>query len=243
MKQLLPFLFFLFLSFQISAQGEFTVEPNPNVESFQLDLGNNDTETLMHSIFINNYDEFRRVKWTVTLQGANCPAEWEYKVCDANNCYVWGVLTNEGGPVDVAVELMPGDTSRLDLYYKPNGIKGCCTPVIHLRDFDAPTDILATASYDVCIDDLTTSVTEQEKVSLKVYPNPTADYISISTNDFVEELWISNILGKRVRNFKTNVGNSYDVSMLPDGIYLVSMVDKSNKVMKTVRISKRAIRP
>ena len=153
------------------------------------------------------------------------------------------MLSNEGAQIDIPVELMPGDTSRLDLYYKPNGVKGCCSPYINLRDFDNPGNVLATALYDVCIDDVTTSVTEQEKASLKVYPNPTADYISISTNDFVEELWISNILGKRVRNFKTNVGNSYDLSMLPDGIYLVSMVDKDNKVMKTVRISKRAIRP
>ena len=51
------------------------------------------------------------------------------------------------------------------------------------------------------------------------------------------------MLGKRVRTFDTSFGNKYDIADLPEGIYLVSMVDANRKVVKTVRISKRGIRP
>lgn len=242
MKQLLPYFFFLFLSFQLSAQDNVTVEPNPFEDTFVVDLSNNSTEIIMHTVFINNFDETKTFKWQVALNSAGCPSQWQYKVCDANACYLWGVLTNEGGPVHEAVVLEPGDTSRLDLYVQPNGVAGCCNPSIFISEFEAPNTLLATAQYDVCIESAT-AVTEREKANLKVYPNPTADYISISNNNFVKKVWVSNILGKRVRMFNTTLGNNYDISMLPDGIYLVSMVDDNNKVLKTVRISKRAIRP
>jgi hypothetical protein len=86
-------------------------------------------------------------------------------------------------------------------------------------------------------------LTEQEKSRLRIYPNPVTDYMTVTRNTFIRQLWVSNILGKRVKTFNTNANGKYDVSDLPDGIYLVSMVDGAKKVVRTVRMSKRSIRP
>ena len=74
-------------------------------------------------------------------------------------------------------------------------------------------------------------------------PNPTANAISITRNPYVKQLYVSNILGKRVKIFNAYSNGKYDLSDLPDGIYLVSMVDSNRKVIKTVRVSKRNVRP
>ena len=169
MKQLLPIFLFLFLSFQISAQDDLVVNPNPNIQVFEVDLDNNSSQVKIHGVFVNTSNDNMSVKWQVVPNGSGCPSEWDYQVCDANQCYIWGVLSNEGGPVNVPVELAPGDSSILDLYIRPNGVGGCCNPNIFLSHFDDPTNVIATAEYDICIESAT-AVTEREKANLRVYP-------------------------------------------------------------------------
>ncbi len=242
MKQLIPFFLFILLTLQIQAQADLVVEPNPYLETFLIDFSNPNASEIAYGIFTNTSDQTMNVKWELITSGTNCPEEWDFKICDKNNCNIYGVATNYGGPVTVPVELNPGDTSVLQLYFKPNGVSGCGQPMIQLSNINDATNIIATADYDVCVENAT-DVSEREKSTLRVFPNPTANFISVSNNNFVKKIWISNILGKRVQAFATHNGSSYDVSHLPDGIYLVSMVDEYNKVVKTVRISKRNIRP
>ena len=240
MKQLLPIFIFIFISFQAISQ-DVTVEPNPYINTFAVDLSTSNTEAIAHTEMVNNSSGTLNVKWVI-VPGDNCPSEWKYLVCDKNNCYTTAVTTNQGGPVNNPVILAAGEKAILDLHIKPNQTAGSCIPKIEVRNYDDPSVLYQTADYDVKIDALS-AATEREKANLKVFPNPTSNYISLSENHFVSKLWVSNILGKRVRTFRTSVGNNYDVSSLPDGIYLVSMVDEDNKVLKTVRISKRSIRP
>ena len=241
MKRLIPPFFLLFLSFQILAQDDLLVIPNPYIDTFRVDLSDNDAQAKTHGFFVNISDETLSVKWQLALNGAGCPSEWEYQICDSNQCYIWGVHTN-APPVDNPVILEPGDSSLLDLYFRPNGVAGCCTPTIFLSHYDDPTNIIATAEFDICIENIT-AVMEQERANLRVFPNPTTSHISLSENDFVKSIWVSNILGRRVKTFPVSYSNQYDLSDLPSGIYLVSMVDKDNVILKTVRINKYALRP
>jgi Secretion system C-terminal sorting domain len=140
------------------------------------------------------------------------------------------------------VIMLPNDTAKLELNVFPIGQGGTANVHINLYDLSDPKKLLNTAYYFVNIDGLT-PITEGDKGRLRIYPNPVTDYLTITRNTFVKQLWVSNILGKRVRTFDTAFGNKYDVADLPDGIYLVSMVDANRRVVKTVRISKRSIRP
>ncbi|MBI5916204.1 MAG: T9SS type A sorting domain-containing protein [Bacteroidetes bacterium] len=80
-------------------------------------------------------------------------------------------------------------------------------------------------------------------MSLRAYPNPTLGQFSITNNPLVKKVVLFNILGKQVKSFQHMNGNQYDISGVPDGLYLVSMLDAKGQTLKTVRMTKRAIRP
>ena len=252
MKQLLPFVFFLLFTYSLSAQLSVDVYPDDLNFSFEYDITDSDywnewTEPVAHAVVTNTSGQTINLRWEIEeLAGSECPDEWEYRVCDNNQCYPTFVTSNvmSNGQVNVPVPLEPGDTTLLDVHALPRLKTGCCQQRIHLSDVSDPNNevYIMAADFTICVDALT-SVSESQRNSLKIYPNPTANYIRVSNNNFVRQLWISNILGKRVRTFNTFSNGQYDVSDLPDGIYLVSMVDNFNKVIKTVRISKRNIRP
>jgi hypothetical protein len=147
-----------------------------------------------------------------------------------------------GGQPIVPVPLQLNEGSLLDLHVLPRGVAGCAEIHINLSDATDPTSIVETVVFNICVDPLT-AVSELEKSSMRVYPNPTSNFISLTKSSGVSQLWVSNILGKRVKTFYTTFNGRYDISSLPDGIYLVSMVDHVGNVMKTVRVSKRNLRP
>lgn len=78
---------------------------------------------------------------------------------------------------------------------------------------------------------------------LRIYPNPTTEYISVTDNSSVDYLHIYNIIGRRVKSFPVYDGGQYSLRDLPDGMYLISMVDVDGRILKTVRTSKSVPRP
>ena len=75
---------------------------------------------------------------------------------------------------------------------------------------------------------------------IKIYPNPATTYISIDKAQNVKELYIFNLVGRKLKvieNVEQNV--QYDISDLPNGMYLVQVIDQTNKIITTQRLSKR----
>lgn len=244
MKQALLVLFTLLLYGQsLRAQAELDVTPSPLEANTEFDLSDTYDYHAYRVRLKNNSRQIINLRWEIIVDEA--PAEWRFSVCDQNTCYFTTNTTNVDyrDRIPYAPVIMPpGDTAKLELNIFPIGKEGNANVRINLYDLANPKQLLNTAYYFVDIEG-TTPVTEAEKTKLRVFPNPVTDYMSITRNTFVKQLWVSNILGKRVRTFDTSFGNKYDIADLPDGVYLVSMVDANRKVVKTVRISKRGIRP
>lgn len=244
MKQpLLIFFTSLFWHQCLWAQSELDVSPSPLEATVDFDLSNTYDDATFHVRLKNNTRQTINLRWEMVVD--ETPDGWRFSVCDQNTCYFTTNTTN----VDfhdripyAPVIMLPGDTAKLDLNVFPIGQAGTANIHINLYDLADPKKLINTAYYFVNIDGLT-PLTEADKSRLRIYPNPVSEYLTITRNTFVKQLWISNVLGKRVRTFDTAFGNKYDVSDLPDGIYLVSMVDANRRVVKTVRISKRSIRP
>jgi hypothetical protein len=243
MKQVLLLLCTLLSALPSRAQASLDVSPAPWENTIEFDLGNTYDFATCHVRLKNDTRQAINLRWELIVDEA--PQGWRFSVCDQNTCYFTTNTTN----VDTydripyaPVILLPGDTARLQLNVFPVGKEGSANVRINLYDMANPKALLNTAYYFPTIEGLT-PVTETDKAKLRVYPNPVSDYITITRNTFVKQLWVSNVLGKRVRTFDTSFGNRYDIGDLADGIYLVSMVDANLKVVKTVRISKRSIRP
>ena len=76
--------------------------------------------------------------------------------------------------------------------------------------------------------------------NISIYPNPATHFISIDNDENVKEISIFNLVGRKLLYFNDVKKNErYDVTSLPSGMYLVRIVDHSNKIITTQRISKK----
>ena len=73
---------------------------------------------------------------------------------------------------------------------------------------------------------------------LKIYPNPTSDFIQIANDNDVAKVAIYNIVGRNLKTSTHFSGKSHDVSTLQKGIYLVRLFDQNDKVLSVFRLNK-----
>ena len=87
---------------------------------------------------------------------------------------------------------------------------------------------------------LTVQAQNATKAELSVYPNPTADYISVNdANDEVSYVVILNLVGKKVKEFDFIKGESLFIADLPKSMYLVQLQNRKRTVLKTQKVDKR----
>ncbi len=81
---------------------------------------------------------------------------------------------------------------------------------------------------------------ENPPVDIKIYPNPATHYITFTNIEGVSRIDIYNLVGKRTKSIDNLIeGDSYDVSDLANGLYLVRVIDENGDVIITKRLSKR----
>lgn len=89
----------------------------------------------------------------------------------------------------------------------------------------------------VILKDSALSISETEMSNdIKVYPNPTADYLYLSSKNKVKDVFVSDLHGRVIRDLKLN-DNKIDLGKLPKGLYLANIIDvhgnfKSIKIIK-----------
>ena len=85
----------------------------------------------------------------------------------------------------------------------------------------------------------TISIFEDDYSKISIFPNPTTEFISVANDKNVKQITIFNLVGRKMKTFEAKSGERYDVSSLPNGMYLVQLRDYNLKVITTQRISKR----
>lgn len=71
------------------------------------------------------------------------------------------------------------------------------------------------------------------EVSQFNFPNPTRDYITISSNKIIDRIELFNLLGTLVLNTEVNT-NKIDIRDLPKGIYLMAVYSGTERTIKKV---------
>lgn len=83
-------------------------------------------------------------------------------------------------------------------------------------------------------------LTGSAPVKISIYPNPATNFISINKDENVRDIAIFNLVGRKLKTFEgVEKDEHYDVSDLPNGMYLVQVIDTNKKIVTTQRISKR----
>ena len=80
---------------------------------------------------------------------------------------------------------------------------------------------------------------------IKIYPNPSSEYFSISFSDVnkefadgVKNITVDNIVGKEVKRYEATAENKYSLVGLKRGIYIVRIFDQQDRMVKALRLSK-----
>lgn len=243
MKQFLLLASLILLTTGVFAQEALTISPVPIERTFVVDLSNVFLDLEMHTTVTNNTADTIELRWV--RETMEKPEAWQTQVCDNNLCYSPIVSTNYDPDIGVnmPVYLDPGASFDLIFHVLPKGSAGYGEFEIPFYFFsEGDTMVLAEAVFQVTVESVT-DVSSEAKEKLRVFPNPATNYIELSNNYIVDRMVIYNLLGREVRNFEVINGSQYEVADLPNGMYLVSLINEQEGILKTFRLNKRSIRP
>lgn len=245
MNKTLLFILFCFTAFFAFGQDspiQFEAEVVELTEEITADNGDDFFSFIAKGKVINTSTDTVNVKWTrVFVDG---PTEWDSQTCDFNACWSPIVVSNidESLELNEPLILAPGDTSNMDVYVNPNFTAGMGTFEIQISTVENPDQILTVGTYNFNLM-MTTAVADIDYNQIRIFPNPTTDYIRLDYSEGIDELVVYNLVGNPVRRYEVRNGVRYEVGDLPDGMYLISLLNYDEGIVKTALINKFGMRP
>ena len=97
----------------------------------------------------------------------------------------------------------------------------------------------------ICLLSLGASAQAEKKLdwntpSASVFPNPATEYITVTNDDAVRNIYVFNLVGRKIKTFDVTKGERYEISDLPNGLYVIQLIGKTNKVLTTQRLTKKS---
>ena len=221
-----------FLGFQTVADAQVSIRVSPADAHKTGTISEPDIKLDM--TILNTGTETADILWTRDVIEA--PAEWLTYICDAFNCYE---PTDSICPETANNIIEPGESINFQIHVLPAGVEGMAMIDVDLFDRNDRDNILATINSTFDVGETTSTLDPYESADLRIYPNPTTNYFRIYQDDHVSTVDVYNMVGKRVKTFTATPDGQYDVSLLPEGMYVVRLLAKDNAVLKTLRLSKQ----
>jgi hypothetical protein len=230
----------------LSVQAQLSISPAEIRREVNLTADDYGYEETLKFKVTNTSTKPLRLRWDREVVFS--PYGWETQVCDKESSYPYYVSSNIDPilGINVPVELEPGESFDFYLTIQPFNRTGQCRILIPFRATNEPEEVLAEADVRFTIIDSKDSARLRADRSRSIlFPNPVEDRFFISNlPEDLSSLEVFNTLGRRVRSFKNpRDGDSFGVSDLPQGVYLVSLVDARGKTIRTLRLLKREFRP
>lgn len=244
MKQTLPIFILIFFTTVLFGQSPITISPTTYQGVLMVDLSKEHLLQEPTVTITNNTDSVIALRWQRTE--LERPDIWETQVCDPNECYVALVGSNVDTVlgIDEPMLIPANGSANISVYVNPMKTSGSGTFRLDFALVNQPDSIIGSARFEVEVADLvvnTLDILRQQEV--QVYPNPTVDFFQLTETAQVDRVAVVNLIGRQVGAFRAFPGARYDVSYLPDGLYLVSLINDQHGVVKTMRLGKRALRP
>jgi len=233
----------LLLSRPADAQNLVSVSSSSVEKKFITDLRDASLSLELRSKITNTSNQNLSLKWNRTV--INQPFEWETQVCDKNSCYLPAFNTNydPAAGILLPVTLAPGASFDLLLHIFPNRTAGTGVFDLEISQTGKPETILSTISFSTVVESMSYTSEVTNKTDLKIFPNPAIDYFEVVNNNLVHKVVLYNLIGRKVRTYDASNGRRHNINDLPSGIYLVGLLDEHNNILKTLRLSKKNLRP
>lgn len=201
---------------QVAAQ--FSIAPDPVYIDGVLP---DDFEGVAKAIITNDTDQDLILTWNRNV--IEITDGWGSAVCDVNQCYSPSTSSFD-------FELAAGDSGAMDVHVYPNGFEGAAIIKVIVNRADDPF-VSTSATYYF---NQTVGVAEKFTEAIKIYPNPTQDFISIdNAENLVAKADIYNVSGKLVLSTSLMGSEKINVQNLPAGNYILKLLDQNSKVVST----------
>jgi hypothetical protein len=190
-------------------------------------------EVKAKATFKNTSNSTKKFVWKRTIVAMT--SGWQSLVCDSKGCWASGV-----SEAPEQIELAPNATSNLDVYVRPNRVSGAATIEVKVYEVGNETNAV-TGRYLLATTTATKDVNSRTNTGVKVYPNPATDYFSIQDDyDVVERVIVYNMIGRVMKNYLTNTNpnNKYTLNDLPEGLYIIRLLNARGGTVKTIRLNK-----
>ena len=153
------------------------------------------------------------------------PAEWEWTLCDYTTCYL---VIPDTGSMTTLIDTAEGLLSLSINTNKHPGV-GIMRFYVYneLKPVDGDTGTFILNSTYTGINEIYKHIS-----NLEIFPNPTSESFSfLGLQSSPREWWILDLSGKTLlHEFVRDMDESYDVSNLPNGLYLLRMRDSKNGI-------------
>ncbi len=207
---------------------------------FRADLERESLHLEMNTQLHNPTEDTLRLYWR--RSSINVPPEWETQVCFDEVCYLPQIYGNYDplSGVDDPLVVPPRGEVRVSLLLYPNGVAGNGSYDLELALSGAFDDASRTATF---LADVGGTRQAGPIPSMRLFPNPANHFFELENGGDVDRIELYNLLGKRVKSFRASPDQRYNIFTLPAGIYLVSLINEREGVLRTLRLSKQSTRP
>ena len=206
------------LHFVVNAQN-ITIQPSNATIS-----GTTDDWDIVASSMVNNLSGNNlNLIWKRT--NVNTPPEWKTAICDNNVCH--GSSTDS-----FQFSLTAGSSGQLLVHFFLYNTPGNGSIQLTVYEVGNSSN-MTTATYDASA--ILAGINDGiigEKISY--FPNPAKNFLTVQfPTDYLETVELFNILGVRIKSFKTNGSNSLKISLteLSSGIYFLRFRNDEGKVI------------
>jgi N-acetylneuraminic acid mutarotase len=140
---------------------------------------------------------------------------------NSNECYYYDVATDTWAQLpSKPTSWLTGNSGSVQI--------GDTWKLICASGYGSPGYLYQTEIY-TDDDVLGTDLFNTQNISLQLKPNPAKDILVIQTQEKIKEIIVFNMLGEKVRTKKVSE-NSIDVSVLAQGIYIISVSNENDKM-------------
>lgn len=223
MKRIVLFTIALLSIGPLSLHAQLTLTPNPVIIE---DVDITKSEVIAAGTIKNGFEEAKDLIWTrkITMLSEN----WTTAVCDKNTCYLTTTETAE-------FNLAAGEENTMNVYIYPENNEGMAIIEVMVQD-KSDENIYVKGTYYFNAQPSTTTTLNTS--SIKVYPNPSNGLFQVANAPGLDRIEVFSALGQRVSQFQALEGDSYDLSHLTNGTYLLRMLNANRQTIATQLIQK-----
>lgn len=178
---------------------------------------------------LNESDRRYAVRWVREVN--DLPGGWMSAVCDTNQCYLPQVDSAD-------FQIAANGSTRIIPHIYPDGTAGEAQMTIRVFEINnRDNDAVVTFNFP-----LVSPTRNAFYQGPRIFPNPGAEEFEVLSDVPLNSVRLTNMLGTVVREYPAQL-RRYDVSDLPNGLYLASLIGVDGRIVKTLRYSKRQVMP